>query len=194
MAIEIVTYAAHVDDSLVAPWLDQLLNLGMKCELHPDFSFESQSGFLPIKLLNLRPTRGEFNNILFLSGFEFYVDKFDVEIEFPIVLPRRGLLNFFEKKAEEPNQRVNSEVDAKLLSCKWRLTFRFGSADVFELRLADLSSAILMNLTDGVRHIPEDSDWSIAPKLLHQIVEAVEEHERSLDVGTYQSHRFESWT
>jgi hypothetical protein len=194
MALEIETYFSNIDDNIIEPWLSRLLDLGMRCELHPDFSFKTQSGYLPIKLRNLRPTREEFKGKDFLSGFEFYLDEFNiVSIPFQRVEPRKGLSSFFVKRPSLATFRISPDIDQKLETCKFKLTFRFSPADVFELRLADLSSIIIAELTNGIRYLPSDGEWMTNIDFAQTSLESIEEFERSLSEGGYQSHLFEGW-
>jgi hypothetical protein len=194
MALEVEMYLPKADDSLVKPWLDRLHQLGMSCELHPDFSFSDQRGYLPIKLRNLKPTRKEFEDQDFLSGFEFYLENFDFNM-LPLqqTATPKGLGRLFGKKSVALEYRIGRDVDEILKACKWQLLFRFSPADIFELRLADLSSIILAELTGGLRYLPSESKWMKNQNFANTALESIEEFERSLEGGNYKSHPFEGW-
>jgi len=194
MALEVEMYLPSANDSLIQPWLDRLAELGMRCEFHPDFSFSSQNGHLPIRLRNLKPTRDEFKDRDFLSGFEFYLAKFNIsEMLFKKPVKPSGLGRLFGKKQAAAPHRVSGEVDAILEKCNWHLTFRFSPADVFELRLADISSIVISELTNGIRYLPSDGEWMVNQNFAPVALASIEDFERSLEVGGYQSHLFEGW-
>jgi hypothetical protein len=194
VSLEVEMYLPKADDTLIKTWLDRLLQLGMQCELHPDFSFLSQTGYLPIKLRNLKPTRAEFENQDFSSGFEFYLEKFEIaSMPFQQSAAPKGLGRLFGKKPSTSEYRVSQQVDEILRTCRLHLTFRFSPADVFELRLADLSSIILAELTDGIRYLPSEGEWMKNQDFANTALSSIEEFERSLEDGGYKSHPFESW-
>jgi hypothetical protein len=47
MSLEIQTFVPAVDDALIPRWISRMAELGMQCEIYPEFSFADQSGFLP---------------------------------------------------------------------------------------------------------------------------------------------------
>ena len=193
MAIEIQVYAPKVDDLLVKPWLDRLLKLGMQCDIYPAFSFTNHQGYLPFRLHLLNPTRESFRIGNFLSGFELTVDDFNPgEFRASQQIPKRGLLSFF-KCQSKTHTSLSPAAEAILNNCRKRLTFRFSPADVFELRLADISSIILMELSNGVRYLPSDNQWHHEIGFAEDSLSSIEDFERSLPEDGYATHPFEGW-
>jgi hypothetical protein len=193
LSIEILTYAPKADDSLIHPWLNELSAYGMKCEVHPDFSFSDSSGYLPIKLRLLKPTRQSFENVDFISGFELYVDDFDfAAFSASQKRPPRGLLNFLWP-LKGRSSALTEEIEAILATCTKCLTFRFSPADLFELRLADMSSILLMELTRGIRFLPADNQWHYSKGDALSSLESIKEFESSLPEDGFSTHPFEKW-
>lgn len=82
MSLEMHTYVPFVDHSLLPQWMARMQELGMNCAIHPEFSFESHTGFLPFKLQIQDSGHSELNGVDFLTGFEYYIDDFRLESEF----------------------------------------------------------------------------------------------------------------
>ncbi len=184
--LETLTFLRSVDDTLVVPWLEKLSDLGMDCELHPAFSFSSQRGFLPIRLGLRRPVRGLPTSTTYLTGFEFYLSDFELKTQFPT--RAGGLSRFFGRKF-----RVSSSVDPILTRCTKQLTFRWGSADVFELRMASLSSLILAELGGGIRYYPADLIWYERGEAIAEELRDIEEYEAGRSDEDIQRHIFNGW-
>jgi hypothetical protein len=192
MALETETYLPHANDALITPWLSGLREIGMQCELHPEFSFSTQNGFLPIKLRLLKPTRPEFDKHDFLSGFEFYSEDFLLKDSFEYAVKKgtfRGLFRGFTSS----RTYVSSTVDPILSKCRKRLKFYWGSADVFELRLSALSSLLLSRLADGISHYPADGIWYESSTSLTDELKQIEEYEAQIDKEDLKFHRFDGW-
>jgi len=191
MSVEIHTYVPAVDDLLLPRWLLEMKKLRMDCEIHPGVSLVSHSGFLPFKICIHDSVHEELNGVEFLTGFEYYMDDFSLEAELEKRAPKpRGLGRLFGRK--EPLQPyATAELDEKLKRCRKLLTFSWGSADLFELRMATVSSAILAVITGGVSS-PADDIWNDRPAAAEALAEA-REYENSLKAKDIKVHRFEGW-
>jgi hypothetical protein len=167
MSLDIETYVPSVNDSQIPLWLSRMKELGMICEIHPKFSFPKQSGFLPFKLQIHDSAHQELNGVDFLTGFEYYISDFDFDVELKEfqefqeeegTLPKRGMLSRLLGK-KRPQIYATPELDELLKRCQTRLTFRWGSADLFELRMATVSSAVLAEITTGISSYPAEGIW-----------------------------------
>ncbi|SDO58601.1 hypothetical protein [Phyllobacterium sp. OV277] len=128
MSIDINVYTNEISDDLIPAILEELNKFGMICEFPPDFSLESQSGFLPIRFRVPSSTFENMRDKDLVSGFELSVD--DNELD---------------------EDDGHSEEDQKKLKTYRKLvSFYFtGASDSFELRFASLTSAIIATLTHG---------------------------------------------
>lgn len=141
MSISYSVFLSTIDDSAISEWLYELNQLGMDCEIHPDFSFNECDGFLPFKI-NIKENSHELLlNREYLTGCELYIDTFDIEQEKSF--KRQG---FIEKLWSKPAQKDfyhSAEIDENLKDKKWIVMFSSGVADTFEFRIASLGSATL---------------------------------------------------
>lgn len=128
MSIDIHVYTNEISDDLIPAILEELNKFHMICEFPPDFSLESQSGFLPIKFRMTSTTFESVEGKDLVSGFELSVDDNEMD----------------EDDCHSEKDREKLRTYSKLVS------FYFtGASDSFELRFASLTSAIIANLTHG---------------------------------------------
>lgn len=197
MSLAMDTYAPAFDDSIISPWIERMNTLGMHCEVHPEFSFRTQEGFLPFKIILERSKHEHLIGRPFVTGFEFYLDDFDLQAAITPAIPK---LTFFDKvlgRVSPPSPPktylVDPDVDARLAPCKELLTFVFGAADDLELRMATISSAVLAELTGGVSSYPADSIWYPSSYKPEEALKEAEAHEASLSANELKLHDFEDW-
>ena len=192
MSLEMLTFVPAVDDARVPAWLKRLGELGMDCEIHPDFSFASQTGFLPFKLRLHDSGHPELNDVDFLSGFEFCMTDFSLEDELRArakeSVQARGL---FRRRQAEPF--ASPEIDEQLRSCRKRLEFVWGVGDLFELRMATVSSAVLAEITGGLSCYPADGLWYERTTAAEKAVSEARAYEDGLKPENLKVHRFEKW-
>ena len=75
----------------------------MECEMHPEVSLVSHSGFLPFKLRIRGSVHEELNDTGFITGFEYYVEDFSLESELAKNTTPNGLRRFFLRtRSAEP--------------------------------------------------------------------------------------------
>lgn len=143
MSVTINLYVEDISDDIIPLWLQGLDSCGMKCEIHPKFSFSDHSGFLPFKVEFRRKELPKLNGKTLLSGFELYVDPFDfTEVED----------DFRELESFTP------EVRRRLIVARKYVWFRLGSRSL-EAILADFSCGILAKLLDGTMFEPEGAEF-----------------------------------
>lgn len=194
MSLEFNVYVAQIDDSIIPKWIERMNQMGMECEIYPEFSFENHSGFLPFKIKIKNPKNSDLMNKEFLTGFEFYLDEFNLEREIEDLKPKKTFFQkIFDTKQEEKVVFKSEEIDEKLRKCNKVMIFNWGSADTFELRMASLSSAILSELTDGVCCYPADDIWYDNRTIVEDSYKEVVEYENSIDPKDWKTHPFEKW-
>jgi hypothetical protein len=193
MSLEMDTFVPAVDGGHIPLWLSRMRELGMVCEIHPGFSFDTHSGFLPFKLRIQDSSHADLNGIDFMTGFEYYISDFSLEAEQKALLPRRSFLGgvFGNKPALQPY--ASPDIDQQLQRCSKRLQFVWGSADLFELRMATVSSAVLAEITGGVSSYPADGIWYDRSTGAIQAVSEARDYENSVKQEDMKLHRFEQW-
>ena len=165
----------------------------MPCEIHPDFSFADQRGFLPFKLRLTSPAHEEWADESYLTGFEFYMEDFDLAAEIDKRTEKpSGLKRFFGAKPI-PVNFVSAEIDARLAGCTKVLIFVWGSADTFEMRMATVSSAALADITGGVCAMPDYDEWYENDGLVQKMANEATDYEASLRTRELRVTEFDTW-
>ena len=157
MSMNFNVYINDIDDSKIEPWIKELNKLGMKCEIHPDFSFKSHSGFLPFKINISENSHDLLLNKDYLTGFEYFIDDFNLDDH-----TNYKKQTFIQKVFGRPKQKLflhSKEIDEKLMNKKFNITFNFGVSDTFELRIAYLASACLSKITNGLCCDQNNNIW-----------------------------------
>ncbi|HHV29835.1 hypothetical protein [Acetivibrio mesophilus] len=83
--LELCIYLKSVSDDGIKKWEERFLDAKMKVNIHPDFSFSNQFGFLPFKIHFDEPTIGLLRDKDWSSGFE------------SSIMPSQWKLHEFEK-------------------------------------------------------------------------------------------------
>lgn len=129
-------FMSDIDDSKIPEWIGELNKLGMECNVHPEFSFKTQTGFLPFRIKIEKHTHEALMNKEFLTGFEYYLDGFNLEEHTEYL--KQSLFDRLLMKPKERGVFHSRDIDEKLKNMKYVVTFNFGVADTFELRMASL--------------------------------------------------------
>lgn len=194
MSLEFNVYVNHIDDSIIPKWIALMNQRDMRCEIHPDFSFENHSGFLPFKIELINPKNPILKNKEFLTGFEFYLDNFNFDIDINPQVPENNILKKIFRKPKKEAACIGKEgIVEKLKDCNKVLTFTWGSVDTFELRMASLSTAIIVMITNGVCCYPNDNLWYDSETIYDDFYKEVIEYEDSLNPEDWRTHPFEAW-
>lgn len=191
MSLDMYVFVKDIDDLIIPKWLEELNKLSMTCEIHPDFSFKDQSGFLPFKINVSENSHEELMNISCLSGFELDVDNFILSEH---TKPKKqSLIDKLFKRPVETRYFANPEMDIKLEKYKKIIYFNWGSSDTFELRMAVLGSATLAKITDGICWYPADDLWYNNDTIIEDAVKEVSDYEKSLKPEEINIQKFEKW-
>ena len=193
MSLEMQVFVPGVDDSLIPKWVSRLNSLDMKCEIHPEFSFSSQSGFLPFKVELTKSCHDQLLGNEYLTGFEFFLGDFDLAKELEAITPKPSILDRLKGKKFEPVFLVSPEIDPRLAPCKKVISCVWGSAATLEFRMATLSAAILAELTDGVFSYPADNLWYTESGEVEKALKEAEAYEASIKPRHLKLHKFEQW-
>jgi hypothetical protein len=180
MSLDIRVYTKQLSDDLIPKIIRRLNDFEMTCEVHPDFSFKDQTGFLPFKF---RLTNPAFNNLKdkeLISGFELFIEDFDFETEKQNAQPKQGFLDKLLGKKQPDQPLINPDIDKRLKDCKKMLSFVWHADNSFDLRFAQMTSAILTELTDGVCTYTADDIWYDTKDLAEKSFPDIRDYELTL--------------
>jgi hypothetical protein len=127
------------------------------------------------------------------SGFEIYIDDFDLQKARDEIKPK---LSFFEKllgKKQPDVEFAKPEIEKRLKECTKVVTFVWHSGDTFEFRFASMTSAILTELTNGVYCYPEDDIWYNNKNIVEKAYKEATKYERSVNKKDFEFHEFDQW-
>lgn len=191
MSLDITVFTNQLSDNFIPKIRARLNDFEMACEIHPEFSFADQNGFLPFKFQLTNPPFDILRNKILTSGFELFISKFDLAQEKS--KRKAGLLNRLLQKTATVQPLVSNEIDGKLADCQYAVSFVWHAVDSFELRFASLTSAILTELTNGVCTYSRDI-WYINENLVENTWKEIKEYEMSLlKEKDLKFHEFEKW-
>lgn len=193
MSLEINVYCKQLSDDLIPKIVKRLNDYEMVVEVHPEFSFSDQTGFLPFKFRLTNPEHDILKNKELKSGFELYVDDFDLQTTKESLKPK---LSFFEKHLGKKQADVpfaSDDTEARLKNCKKVVTFIWHAGNSFELRFALLTSAILTELTNGVCCYPADDIWYDNKNIVDEAFKEIKEYEKSLKENELNFVTFDEW-
>jgi hypothetical protein len=192
MSLEMHLYVDDIDDSFIPIWLELLNQLNMDCEIHPEFSFDEASGFLPFKIKLHDSKHQNMLNEEFRTGFELDIDEFNLSNELDEIESKKSFLG----KIMNRKPKIffaNLNIDEKLKKCNKILYFRWGSSDSFELRMALLGSATLAVLTNGVCYDPQSDFWYDNSTIIEEALKGVLEYENYLKSDELKLDKFKEW-
>ena len=193
MSLEIKVYCKELSDDLIPKIVERLNNYDMVVEVHPDFSFKDQTGFLPFKFRLTNPPLPILKDKELKSGFELYIEDFDIQTEINQLTRKPKLSGRIFGKKPEGISFANPEIDAHLRDCKKLLIFSWGSADSFEFRFAALTSAIITELTNGICTYPADDIWFANKTIIDNTCKDVKNYEQTLNKENIRFHLFDGW-
>lgn len=195
MSMTYNVFLSDIDDSKIQEWIDELNKLEMSCEIHPGFSFKTQTGFLPFKINIKNQSHDTLLGKSYLTGFEFYLDEFNLEDN-----QDNKEQSLFQKLLKKPVEKLpfhSSEIDSKLKDKKYVVSFIFGIADTFELRMASLASATLSKICNGLccytDDYTDDDLWYDNESIIPNALNDVAEYEKSLKEREFRIHEFKQW-
>ena len=193
MSLDLQVYTNKISDDLIPKIVSRLNTFEMICEVHPDFSFDNQTGYLPFKFQLTNPPFSILKGKTLTSGFELYIDDFDIEKEKQKLKPKQGFIDkLLGKKQDKPF--VSLEIDNRIKNFKKVVSFVWHVGDSFELRFASLTSAILTEFTNGVCCYPADGIWYDNENFVEKTWQEIKEYETTLlKERDLKFHEFENW-
>ncbi|WP_133123916.1 hypothetical protein [Phyllobacterium zundukense] len=170
MSMEFHVHVNEISDDIIPAMIAELNKFEMTCEVYPGFSFVTQSGFLPFKFRLSHPKIAVLKDKDLMSGFELDVYDFD---------------------PEEADWFSEDDL-ANLAKYTKTVTIRFGAFDSFQLRFADLTSAVIAKLTGGPRSFDEQV-WYDSSSIVDEAWEGVKNWENSIADADWNYHEFDGW-
>ncbi|KGO88141.1 hypothetical protein Q765_03580 [Flavobacterium rivuli WB 3.3-2 = DSM 21788] len=193
MSLEINVYCKELSDDLIPKIIERLSDYEIVVEIHPDFSFKDQKGFLPFKFRLTNQPLAILKDKELKSGFELYIEDFDLQTEINQLTCKPKLLDRILGKKPEGMSFANPEIDAHLKDCKKLLTFRWGTADSFEFRFAVLTSTIITELTNGIYTYPANDIWLANKTIIDNVYKDVKDYEQTINEENIRFHLFNGW-
>ena len=170
MSMEFHVHLNVISDDIIPAIIDELNKFEMACEVHPDFLFSTQSGFLPFKFRLSEPRLAILKDKDLMTGFELYIEDFD----------------------PEEADWFSPEDLTRLKQFHKTVTIRFSAFDSFQLRFADLTSAVIAKLTGGPRSFDEDVVYDTAT-IVDDAWEGIKNWENSIADADWRYHEFDGW-
>lgn len=194
MSLEINVYCKELTDDLLPKIVKRLNDYDMIVEVHPDVVLTSQTGFCPFKFQLTNPPAGILKGKILKSGFELYVEDFDLAVAKEELKPKLGFWDRLWGKKEQPQIPFASpEIEKRLEDCRKVVSFVWHAGDSFELRFAALTSAILSELTNGVCTYPADDIWYDNKNIVDEAYEEICDYEKSFNESELEFHEFDEW-
>jgi hypothetical protein len=193
MSLDIKVYCRQLSDDLIPQIVKRLNDYDMVVEVYPDFSFNDYSGFLPFKFQLTKPHLDMLKGKELKSGFELYIDDFNLTSETQALRPKLSFFNKLLGQKQPDVQFASPDIEKLLQVCNKVASFVWHSGDSFELRFASLTSAILTELTNGVCTYPADDIWYDNKNIVEEGYKEVCDYERTLTEKNIQFHEFDEW-
>lgn len=195
MSLDLNVYVKTISADLVPKVLKRLNEFDMVVDVHPDFKFdqENDSGFLPFKFRLKSPYFDKLKDKDLKSGFEIYIDDFDLQQAKKELKPK---LSFFDKLLGKKQAEVafaTPNIEDRLKDCKKVVTFVWRSNDTFELRFASLTSAILTEITGGVCCYLADDIWYENKNIVEEAFKEATDYEKTIKEKDFNFYEFDEW-
>ncbi|WP_266205435.1 hypothetical protein [Pontibacter kalidii] len=193
MSLDINVYTKNLSDNIIPQIVKRLNDYEMVVEVHPDFSFDDQTGFLPFKFRLTNPPLDVLNDKALISGFELYIDDFNLQEEKEKLKPKLSFIDKLKGKKTIEIPFASPEIEDRLKNYDKVITFVWHAGDSFELRFASLTSAILTELTNGICYYPADDIWYETKGIVEETYKEIRAYEQSLKGKEIKYHEFEEW-
>ena len=195
MSLSFVVYCNEVSPNLVPKLMKRLNDFDMVAEVHPDFRFdqESDSGFLPFKFQLKNPHHDMLRGKELKSGFELYIEDFDLGEEKESLKPKPGFFDRLRGKKPVEVAFAPPEIEGRLKNYKKAVSFVWHAGDSFQFRFAALTSAILTELTRGICCYTGDDIWYDTENIVNVLFKETIEYEQSLSEEEIDYQEFDRW-
>ena len=148
---DIRVYTRNLSDALVPVLVSRMNAFDMQCELDPNFTFNRRDCYFHYKFKLDKPKHSALYGKYLTTGFNVIIEDFNYEKVRDEQEPVQNFIELIFPKKRSKIPVINEEYDERLKKCDKLMIFQWNLAyDIFELRFATLTSAILSELTDGV--------------------------------------------
>jgi hypothetical protein len=194
MSLAIKVYCREVSKDLIPKIMKRLNDYDMIVSVHPDFTLDAvkDAGFLPFKFRLTKPPLAILKDKELKSGFELYIDEFDLQTEKENLQPKLSLFDKLRGKKQVAIPYAAPEIEARLNDCKIAVSFVWHVSDSFALRFASLTSAILTELTNGVCSY-EDETWYDNKNIVDNAFRELTQYEQTLTEKNVDFIEFDKW-
>lgn len=195
MSLDLKVYCKNLSADLVPEIVKRLNDFDMVVEVHPDFKLdqENDTGFVPFKFRLKNPYFDKFKDKNFKSGFEIYIDDFDLQKIKDDLKPKLSFIDKLLGKKQLEVEFAKPDIEKRLKDCNKIVTFVWHSVDTFELRFASMTSAILTELTNGVCCYPADDIWYDNENIVEEAYKEASDYEKSIKEKDFEFHEFDEW-
>lgn len=194
MSLALKVYCKKVSKDMIPKIMNRMNEFDMVVSVHPDFEFDSEndSGYLPFKFQFTNSPFDILKNKELKSGFELYIDEFDLETEKKRLNPKLSFLDKILGKKQNGVPYATPEIEAKLRECRIVVSFVWHARDSFALRFASLTSSILTEISNGVCSY-ENEHWYENHNIVENAFKEITDYEQSLSEKELDFSIFESW-
>lgn len=195
MSLDINVYTKSISEDLIPKILKRLNDFDMVVEIHPDFKFDqnNDSGFVPFKFRLKTPYFDKLKDKDLKSGFEIYIDDFNLQKAKEELKPKRSFTDKLFGKKQPKVEFAPAHIENLLKDCKKVITFVWHSSDTFELRFASMTSAILTEITNGVCCYPADDIWYENENIVEEAYKEATDFEKTIKEKDFNFHEFDEW-
>ncbi len=190
MSQTLVVFVREHSDDLIEKIMARLNERDMICEIHPNFSFVRRtSGYVPFKLGFPDTSIDLLRGREIMCGFE---------MNFEDLAPERKerMLNEIPAFGPDGEPIPVDRIRQKLAGCAKVVYFEFHFGYSFQFRLANLTSAILIELVDGVGLHADVKKWYDKDRVVERAWEAALRLEERVPPPNHIAgiHDFEDFT
>src|SRR6185503_11310349 len=120
MSLSMEVYSREIPAGIVEKILKRLNEFDMTVEVHPEFEFDEakDSGFVPFKFQFTGPSFDQLEGKQLMSGFELYIDSFDLAKAKEALRPKQDSLDrLLGRKKPDPPPFAPLEIEQRLKDC-----------------------------------------------------------------------------
>ena len=195
MSLDLNVYCKEVSADIIPKIVKRLNDFDMVVEVHPDFSFDAEkdSGFLPFKFRLKNPYFNTLKDKDLKSGFELYIEDFDLQKTKDKLKPKQSFFDKLLGKKQPDIEFASPDIEERLKDCKKMVAFVWHAGDIFQLRFASLTSAILTEITNGACCYPADNIWYDNKNIVENAFKEAKEYEQSVKEKDFEFFEFDEW-
>lgn len=195
MSLVYKVHCNNVSKDLIPKMMERLNEFDMVVSIHPDFKFDpdEDAGFLPFKFRFKNPPFEVLRNKDLKSGFEMYIDKFNLKANKDSLNPKLSLLDKLLGKKKQEIFYAEPEIEDRLKDCNFAVLCVWRANNSFELRFVLLVSAILTELTNGICSFDDDETWLDNQDIVENAFQEAIEYEQSIPEEKLDFYEFDEW-